>query len=716
MRSKIYFFLFFFIISTSTVCIAQNKVYALKDAYAGRKLYPKNIRQLQWIAQTNSFSYVDNNTLIKGSVDSEKRDSLIKLSEMNDVLNKIGESKLNLFPSVNWINTNTFYFEENQTLYAFDLSTKKIEILAKFHENAENTDISDKTRHVAYTIKNNLYVSIKNKEYTITSDTNKNIVNGKSVHREEFGINKGTFWSPKGNLLAFYRMDQTMVTDYPLVNIESVSNRIAEEELIKYPMAGMKSHHVTLGVYNVSTQKTIFLNTGEPADQYLTNITWSPDEKYIYIQVLNRAQNHLKLNQYDCVSGNLVKTLFEEKNTKYVEPLKPLYFLNTKPEQFIYQSQKDGYNHLYLYNIDGKLIKQITKGKWIVTDFKGTDAKDLKAYYISTTVNPLERHIYAVDLKNNKTVQISSVSGTHNAKVSSDGKYFLANYTSTSNAGEYLLVNHEGKTLQTLLKNENPLKDYKIPEISIFKIKAKDSSDLYCRLIKPIDFDSSKKYPVIIYVYGGPHTQLITNSWLGGAGLFLPYLATKGYLVFTLDNHGSSGRGMEFEQGIFRNLGNIEMEDQLLGVDYLKNLTFVDTTRFGVHGWSYGGFMTITLLLKNPDLFKVAVAGGPVIDWKFYEVMYGERYMDTPEENPLGYDQANLLNYVKNVKNKLLIIHGTSDPTVVWQNSLAFIKKCIDEEKQVDYFVYPQHGHNIMGKDRVHLLQKIENYFNDYLK
>jgi len=471
-----------------------------------------------------------------------------------------------------------------------------------------------------------------------------------------------------------------------------------------------------VGVIDPSTQKKIFLKTGLPADQYLTNITWSPDEKYIYIQVLNRAQNHMKLNQYDASTGDFVKTLFEEENEDYLEPQHPLYFLKTKPDQFIYQSQKDGYNHLYLYDTSGKLIKQLTKGKWVVTEFIGSDSKDTKAFYISTAVSPLERHIYSVNLASGKIVQISSVEGTHAADVSDDGKYVLDNYSSTTIAREYVLETSEGKLLQTLQKNSNPLKDHKMPAMSIFTIKAKDSTDLYCRLIKPTDFDPAKKYPVIVYVYGGPHDQMITDSWLGGTGMFLHYLATKGYVVFTLDNHGSANRGLAFEQATFRNLGTIELEDQMLGVDYLKKLPFVDTSRIGVHGWSYGGFMTVSLMLKQSNTFKVAVAGGPVIDWKFYEVMYGERYMDTPDENPLGYDNANLLNYAKNLKGKLLIIHGTADPTVVWQNSLSFVRKCIDEGVQLDYFVYPEQEHNMTGKDRVHLNHKIENYFNDYLK
>lgn len=715
MRKLFYFFNVLLFASSSTI-YAQTKILTLEDAYSSRKLYPKYMSQLQWIAKSDKFSYVDLKCLIEGNVMNEKRDTVLRLAELNDAVKNLGDAEINYFPAITWIDTSTFYFNENNKIYKFDLNGKKITSVNITNEKAENTDISEKTLYAAYTVKNNLFVSVNGKEYAVTADTNINIVNGQSVHRDEFGISKGTFWSPNGNLLAFYRMDQTMVTDYPLVHIDNLSNRIAEEEKIKYPMAGMTSHQVTVGVYDPLTQKKIFLKTGEPKEQYLTNITWSPDEKYIYIAVLNREQNHMKLNQYDVTTGDFIKTLFEEKNDKYVEPLHGLYFLNKKTDEFIWQSQRDGYNHLYLYNSDGKLIKQLTKGNWVVTDYLGTDEKDTKAFYISTAVSPQERHIYSVDLKNGKIKKISSTEGTHDAKFSKDGKYVLDNYSSTKVAIEYLLENSDGKLLQTVKKNSNPLKDYRMPEMKFFTIKAKDSCDLYCRLIKPLDFDSTKKYPAIVYVYGGPHDQLISNTWLGGAGFFLNYLACKGYVVFSLDNHGSSDRGLKFEQAIYRNIGTIEMEDQLLGVDYLKKLSYVDTSRLGIHGWSYGGFMTINTFLKNPGLFKVAVAGGPVIDWKFYEVMYGERYMDTPDENPQGYDNADLLNYVKDLQGKLLIIHGTIDPTVVWQHSLTFVKKSVDEGKQLDYFVYPEHEHNVGGKDRVHLLHKIENYFNDYLK
>ena len=390
--------------------------------------------------------------------------------------------------------------------------------------------------------------------------------------------------------------------------------------------------------------------------------------------------------------------------------------ISLKPDQFIWMSERDGYNHLYLYDTEGKLIKQITKGNWIVKDIEGFDKNDSKVYFTATKESPLDNDLYSIDVKSGTIKLITNIRGTHTPILNKDMKYAIDIYYNTETAVEYLLLNTEGKTLQKLHLDKNPLKDYKLGEMSIFTIKASDDkTDLYCRLIKPINFDQNKKYPVIVYVYGGPHEQLIGNGWLGKAGLFLNYLAEQGYVIFTVDSRGSANRGFEFESCIHRNLGTIEVADQMKGIDYLKTLSYVDQKRIGVDGWSYGGFMTISLMLKNPGVFKVGTAGGPVIDWKWYEVMYGERYMDTPEQNPEGYKNASLLNYADKLQGKLLIMHGTSDPTVVWQNSLSFIKKCVDEGKQLDYFVYPGHEHNVSGMDRVHLYKKISDYFKENL-
>lgn len=694
--------------------LAQDKLLSLDELMMNRKLYPENLLQLQWIPGSDNFTYVVNNALVQGNAIKPTTDTILRITDINSSIKAFVTENMKRFPSITWLKNDVFMFTYKSQLFTYNFSNKKMASVNKYDENTDNQDIEPNSYAIAYTKENNLFVAIKGNELAVTDDAEKNIVNGQAAHRNEWGINKGTFWSPKGNYLAYYRMDQTMVSDYPLVNIDA---RVAEVAPIKYPMAGMKSHHVTLGVYNVSTHKTIFLKTGEPKEQFLTNITWSLDEKSIFIAVLNRDQNHMKLNQYNAESGEFVKTLFEEKSDKYVEPERGPIFFKNKPDQFLWFSNRDGWDHLYLYNINGNLLEQITKGKWQVIRVCGFDKEEKKLFYISTEESPIEMNIYSLEMATKKTEKISAVKASHDAVLSTDGKYVIDSYSSLTIPKQYDIINTTSKKLtHTVFSASNPLKDYKLGETSIFTIKSDDNTDLYCRMIKPIDFNPAKKYPVFIYVYGGPHSQLVYNTWLAASDLFLQFMAEKGYVVFTLDNRGTSNRGEEFEQLIHRNLGVLEVKDQMKGVEYLKKQSFVDSTRMGVDGWSYGGFMTISMLLKNPGVFKVACAGGPVIDWKYYEIMYGERYMDRPQENPEGYRNANLLNYVKDLQGKLLVIHGAQDNTVVWQNSLQFINKCIEEGKQVDYFVYPLHEHNVRGADRAHLFKKIYQYFEDYLK
>jgi dipeptidyl-peptidase-4 len=451
-------------------------------------------------------------------------------------------------------------------------------------------------------------------------------------------------------------------------------------------MAGMTSHQVKLGVYNLSLKTTIYLETGTPLDHYLTNIAWSPDEKYVFTALLNREQNHLWLNQYDASNGKFVKTLFEETDPKYVEPLHPMHFLSDGSSRFLWQSRRDGFNHIYLYDFGGKLIKQLTSGNWEVQDLLQITNGDV--YFQANIDNLTETHLCAVNLKSGKVTKITSAEGSHNCLVNSTGKYILDTYSSLNNPGKTDLLLNNGKLLRNLLTATNPLKNYKLGEVTTSTILANDGkTPLYYRLIKPLNFDPAKKYPVIVYVYGGPHLQLVTNEWPSGHDLWLYYMAEHGYVCFTLDNRGSENRGRDFENIIHRQVGITEMQDQISGVNYLKKLAYADTTRIGVHGWSFGGFLTTSLMLNYPDVFKVGIAGGPVMDWRYYEVMYGERYMDTPQENPEGYDKTSCLNKTQQLKGKLLIIHGAIDPTVVWQNSLLFLQACIKNKKQVDYFV-----------------------------
>ncbi len=550
-----------------------------------------------------------------------------------------------------------------------------------------------------------------------------NVVLGESVHRNEFGINGGLFWSPKQSRLAFYRMDQSMVEDYPLVNTRT---REAVPMLIKYPMAGMQSHWVTVGVYEPATKNLVYLNTCRDTslrarEMYLTNIAWSPDEKYVYIAKINREQNHMWLEQYDAATGAFIKTLFEETNPRYVEPCEPMIF-TPKGDQFLWFSMRDGYKHLYLYNMDGSLVKQVTKGEYEVEGFIQFDRKGEHIFIYANKGNLAGRDAYRVNLKKGTmeclTMQENGLHGTHSIVLNEAGTAWVDLWSSVDVPARADLRDLKHKNpLHTFFTAENPLKDYAMPGVKLGTIKAADgTTDLYYRLITPPNMKPGEKYPTLVYVYGGPHSQLVTDSWLAGGNLYFLFLAQQGYVVFTLDNRGTDNRGFEFESCTHRRLGEIEMADQMEGVKFLQSLPYVDKDRMGVEGWSFGGFMTITMKLAHPEVFKVGCAGGPVIDWKWYEIMYGERYMDTPQENPEGYEATSLLNKAKNLEGRLLVIQGAEDNTVVPQHSTEFIERCINNLKQVDYFAYPHHEHNVLGRERLHLYQKMFQYYEDFLK
>jgi len=713
----------------SGMAATAQKNLTIQEATSGQYqiFAPKSLVSPHWRPDTHKITYLDEtySKLVQRNEASQWAEStLITKDELVAALKaKFPEDtfSLRIFPyDYTWKNKSTLILnvegEKGNYMVVFDADKKAVTSAIAIAQDATNQILSPNGTSAAWLKENNVVITKEGNTINVTNDTDKGIVNGSDyTHRQEFGIDRGMWWSPDNDKLLYYRKDESMVANFPLVQW---GERIATDKEIKYPMAGMKSEEVTLVVYNVKDAKKVTLRTVGPKEQFLTCVTWSPDGKQIYVGVLNREQNHLKLNKYDAATGNFIKTLFEEKAATYVEPLHNLTFVPGHADQFLYRTEKEGYEQLYLYNTDGNLVKKLGYKDVVVTELLNFDTNAKNIFYIGTANNGLDRQLYKVELSSGKTTQVTAASGTHEDEVSSDGAFTLDNFANTTTVNDVSIINLKNNKATTLLKAENPYTGKTVlPKMELVTITSADGkTPLNGRIIYPANFDAAKKYPVMVYVYGGPHAQLVTNKWLGGASLFDYYMAQQGYVVFTVDNRGSDARGRDFEHVVHRNLGVAEMADQMKGVDFLKSKVFVDQNKIGVYGWSFGGFMTTSLMLDHADTFKVGVAGGPVCDWKYYEVMYGERYMDMPQENPEGYEKTSVIKKAPKLQGRLLVIHGAQDNVVVQQNSMEFIEACIKAGKQADYFLYPTHEHNVRGKDRAHLNQKIADYFDTYLK
>ncbi len=720
--------LWIFVLSGATVYAQRNLTIQEATYGAYQQFAPKTIVSPKWRPDAHTLTYLNDSyekLMFRTEASNWVESVLLTKEDITAALKAKFSTEtfaLKMFPPDNVLNdAKTLFFKIDRTtksyLVLFDVNSKTVKSAVSTPVDGAQQALSPDGKSVAWLNENNIRISNEAGAVTeVTNDTDKGIVNGSDyVHRQEFGIDRGMWWSADSKKLLYYHKNETMVADYPLIQWDE---RIAAVKIIKYPMAGMKSEEVTLVVFDVASKKQITLKTDGPAEQFLTCVTWSPDSKFIFVGVLNREQNFLKLNKYDATNGNLIKTLFEEKAATYVEPLHGLTFIPGNNGQFLYRSEKEGFEQLYLYNTDGKLLKKMGYKDVVVTELLSFDKGAKNVFYLGTANNGLDRQLYKTELKSGKTVQLTTVSGTHAVEVSTDGSLIEDTFSNTTTPNEVSIKNLNSSKVVSVVKADNPYTGKTVlPRMELVTITAADGkTPLNGRIIYPADFDASKKYPVMLYVYGGPHAQLVTNKWLGGTDLFDYYMAQKGYVVFTLDNRGSDARGRDFEHVIHRNLGVNEMADQMKGIEYLKAKNFVDADRIGVYGWSFGGFMATSLMLDHADTFKVGVAGGPVVDWKYYEVMYGERYMDMPQENPEGYNSTNTIQKAPKLQGRLLVIHGAQDPVVVQQHSMEFIQACIKAGKQVDYFLYPTHEHNVRGRDRFHLNQKIADYFDTYLK
>lgn len=535
---------------------------------------------------------------------------------------------------------------------------------------------------------------------------------GVSVSRNEFGIDGGLFPSPDGTRLAFYRKDESAVGTFPLLDIRKGNGTLRE---IPYPMNGTPSEIVDLLVYDCGSGKTVRMEVGDfTPERYITQVSWQTGN-LLTAQILDRSQHDMHLNLYDSSTGKCLKTILAEHNDAWVEPYESQ--VSVSDGLFFYSTDnRDSFKNIYLIDLDGG-VKRVTR---VDADCEFIAWKSPYLYYYSAEVSPAQRHAYRVRVTAGKTASrsrigrpeaLTSERGVHSVRLLED--CLIDTYSSFSNPGVCLRKRLDGKTLDTLYTLSDPLEDYVFPSMEFGCVPSADGRfENHYRLLKPCGFDPSKKYPLLVYVYGGPHSQMVTDSWLGNIRMWEMLMAQRGYIVYVQDNRGTQNHGAAYEKAINRACGRAEMQDQMVGIRSLLSEPWVDRDKVAVHGWSYGGFMTISLALTYPEVFTAAVAGGPVIDWKWYEVMYGERYMDTEADNPEGFAQTRLCGKASRLSCPLLICQGAVDNTVVWENSLSFLQDCIDEGKQVDYFPFPIAEHNMRGSERVYLYQKITDWLD----
>ena len=588
-------------------------------------------------------------------------------------------------------------------------------------EKISYATLSPDNTKVAFVKDNNLYYTTlaTNATTQVTQDgENNKIINGAAdwVYEEEFSMAQAFSWSPDGNKLAFIRFDEREVPEF---NMQIWGDLYPEDYVFKYPKAGEKNSEVSIHVYDLGDRQTAKMNAGEETDIYLPRIYWTGDGNTLAFLRLNRLQNQLDLFHANSRTGASNVILSETADT-YVDMdyNDNLHYLQGN-KGFIRTSEKDGYKHIYHHDINGKELRQITSGNWEVTELVGVDEKANKIYFTSTERSPLERHLYVVNLNGKNKQILTPASGTNRANMSKDYKYFI-NYHSTANSPVHVTLNHaSGKEIKVLEDNKE-LKErmagLSISEKEFFQFATVDGTMLNAYMIKPADFDESKQYPTLMYVYGGPGSQNVTNSWGGVRDFWHHHLASQGYIVVCVDNRGTGARGRDFKHVTYANLGKHETDDQIAGAKYLGDLAYVDKDRIGIWGWSYGGYMSSLALMLGNDVFKAAIAVAPVTTWRYYDTIYTERYLQTPQLNASGYDDNSPITHVDKLKGNYLLIHGTGDDNVHFQNSVDLVDALIKADKQFDTFYYPNRSHGISGGNTSwHLYNMMTNFIKEKL-
>ena len=702
---------------TSVTCFAQNdKQILLEDIFTERKF------SQDWVWGLNSmndglhytiinrkednalaiekFSY-KNGEFIEDIITSNYIDSL----EFDSYKFSADETKLLLEVE----SSSIYRYSYESFVYEYNISEDK---LTKINENKIRlAEFSPDGTMISYVYQNNLYIYNINTKQTIQCTNNgkiNNIINGATdwVYEEEFAIVKGYEWSDDSEYLAYYVFDESKVKEFSMDIFNS--NLYPQQSKFKYPKAGEDNSIVEIFIFNLDKKEHIKAKINKSDDDYIPRIKWNKDSK-LCVQKLNRHQNHLQLIFINPISGE-GELVYEEFDDYYIDIHDNLIFTNNG---FLWSSEKDGYNHLYFFEYKKNKMKKITKGEWEITNFYGFDKENNIIYYQSNEESPLTKSIYSINLKGKNKKLLSKSVGVNNADFSKTFKYFINTHSNANSPNYITLQNNEGEVIRVLKdskKLNNTLMEYNLSSKEFFSFKTDYKVMLNGWIMKPKDFDENKKYPVLMYVYGGPGNQQVLDSW-SGHYMWYQLLCQKGYIIVCIDNRGTGGRGSEFKKCTYKELGKLETEDQIAGAKYLSTLKYIDINRIGIWGWSYGGYMSSLCLLKGNEYFNTAIAVAPVTNWRYYDTIYTERYMRTPQENPDGYDLNSPINYVDLLKGNYLLIHGSADDNVHYQNTMEMISALVKNNKQFELFVYPDKNHSIYGGNtRIHLFTKITNF------
>ena len=650
--------------------------------------------------------------------DFKKIETILKSSDMKDL--EFSGYSFDNSENLILLETQTekiYRYSKKSIYYVYDLVSKDLKKI--FDKKISLASFSPNSKYISYVYRNNIYLfdieTNKSKKITHKGLINKTICGGTDwVYEEEFGLVKGYEWSSNSNYIAYYIFDESKVNEFSMDIFKG--GLYPSQEKFKYPKAGERNSNVQINIYDIQSDINVIADVNKKSETYLPRIKWTNNTNMLFVQRLNRHQNHLELLSVDPSSGKS-KIILEEKDKYYIEIHDNLTFYKDD-SGFLWTSEKDGFNHIYLYQISGKERRQITKGNWEVTNFYGYDDKNKVLYFQSNEESPLERNIYRVNIWGKSKKKLSKKSGTNSASFNSNFSYFINTYSNANLPNAITLNNNTGEVIKKLKNSESllgSLSEYELTSKEFFNFKTEQGIKLNGWMMKPNNFDESKKYPVLMYVYGGPGSQTVLDSWDRNY-MWYQMLCQQGYIVVSIDNRGTGGRGAEFKKCTYKELGKLETIDQIEGAKYLANLGYTDENRIGIWGWSYGGYMSSLCLLKGNKYFKSAIAVAPVTNWRFYDTIYTERYMQTPQENPNGYDLNSPINHVDSLKGNFLLIHGSADDNVHVQNTYEMVDALIKSNKQFDLFIYPDKNHGIYGgTTRLHLFTKITDFINKKL-